>query len=780
MLRMHTKTIAYVSAALVTAIPIVVRAAPATSSTGQAQPPVQLQEVTVTATRRKAPEERVPISLSVLTGANLANGHIDNIASIAAATPGLQFSTPVAPSTITTVNIRGINTNTGPATVGIYLNDTPLQTRLSPLGNIGGPLPIVSDLNRVEVERGPQGTLFGAGSEAGAVRFITNEPDLSLYSGDTDEQYSTTKGGQSSYKLSAAAGGPIVTNTLGFRISALDRRNGGYVNLVNPLPGPSPHNAITERNVNRNYQEAFRAALAYKTGFVRITPAIYYQRVTRDDSGKFYPAYSNVSAGSYNDAVFLPEHSIDSWTLPSLTVEAALQDVNIKFISSYLHRDVTVTNDFGDCFVCFGGSGYGSPLGGDVPISTTDAAPSVTGQRNKAYTEELRLSSSNPADKVTWVAGLFYDNRTQNDYQKSTQLSTNSSGAPVFVVNQTYRDIQTALYGNVDFHFAEKWIATLGLRLAHDSTTFSAITGGAAPGTSPTVFFSPQVGASLSQNPVTPRAVISYQVDPDSMFYFSVAKGYRVGGGNAPLPSGCTGNGYRRGYGSDSIWSYEIGSKNMLLNNRLQLNGSVYHMVWSNIQQLLSASCGISYVGNTGTAVSNGFDLSVHALLTPRLRISAKVNYTNAYYADSVFSGPSPVVLQGEKVGFLPQVISPWNVNVVANYDIPVGGNKVVHIRAEDQYNSHNPGPFQNQIPSGLNYVPLLRANPATNLVDASVGLTVGNADISAFVNNVFNSQPLIGALSYLPMSTTYRLAYSTFRPRTIGVNVNYSFGNGY
>jgi iron complex outermembrane recepter protein len=736
-----------------------------------------LQEVIVTATRREEAAANVPISISALTQAELTSAGIKNIADLAAATPGLQFSTPVAPSTITSVSIRGINTNTGPSTVGIYLDDTPLQTRLSPLGNVGGPIPLTIDLNRVEVERGPQGTLFGAGSEAGTVRFITNDPSVSQYSGSAEGELATTKGGQESYEYGGSIGGPIETDTLAFRLSAWYRRDGGYVNLVDPLPAPSPDNAVVEPNVNRDYEEAFRAAFAYKIDDVRITPAFYYQSIDRDDSGRFYPAYSNVAEQVYNDATFLPEHSEDSWWLGSLKVDAPLSFADLTFTASYLHRDVTVSNDFGDCFVCFGGSGYGSPLGGDVPVSPTNAAPSITGQRNEAYTGELRLASNNSSQLVTWVGGVFYDYRKQQDYQNTTQLSTNSSGAPVFLMNQNYKDTQFAVYGQGDVHLNKQWTATLGLRVARVDTDFDATLAGAPPGSSPVVVSQPPQSATLSQTPTTPKVGLSFQADPNNLLYVSATKGFRIGGGNAPLPAGCTGAGYNSAYGSDFVWSYEVGAKDKLFDDRMEINTSVYHVLWSNIQQLIVASpCGISYVGNTGHAASNGFDVDLQALITSNLRFDAKVGYTNAYYTESVYSGASPTVLEGEKVGFLPQVIAPWNVVLAAEYKIPLAKDDRIHMRVEYRYTSENPGPFQNQIPNGTNYVPLLSANPATHIVDARIGYTLGRFDASLFADNIFNSQPLIGSLSFLSISTPYRLAYSTFRPRTIGGTLSYAF----
>jgi hypothetical protein len=271
---------------------------------------------------------------------------------------------------------------------------------------------------------------------------------------------------------------------------------------------------------------------------------------------------------------------------------------------------------------------------------------------------------------------------------------------------------------------------------------------------------------------------VAYQADANNMIYASAGKGYRIGGGNSPLPAGCVGSGFNpAGYNSDWVWSYEIGAKDKLFNNRVEVDSSVYHMLWSNIQQLVIASpCGISYVGNTGHAAVNGFDMSVRALVTPQFRIDGKVSYTKAYFTETIISGGVVTVQAGDRIGFLPQVIAPWNLNVAAEYKIPLPNSDTVRVRVEDQYNSHNPGPFENGIVGGANYVPLDRADPATNLVNARIGYTMGKVDMSLFANNIFNSHPLLGTLSYFSTSSIYRVQNSTFRPLTVGIGANYAF----
>ncbi len=192
------------------------------------EPNTQLEDIIVTATRREQTVQNVPISIEAFSKNDLAQNNIKSIADISALTPGLQFAVPNGfSSAFTTIAIRGLNTNTGPPTVGLYLDDTVISSRLSGYTNQGNAYPYVFDLNRVEVERGPQGTLFGAGSEAGTVRFITTQPSLTELSGLVRGEVASTESGRLSYESGLAVGGPIIQDELGYRVSVWNRQDGG-------------------------------------------------------------------------------------------------------------------------------------------------------------------------------------------------------------------------------------------------------------------------------------------------------------------------------------------------------------------------------------------------------------------------------------------------------------------------------------------------------------------------------------------------------------------------
>jgi iron complex outermembrane recepter protein len=254
----------------------------------------ELSEVVVTATRREESVEKVPISIQVLDQQALTQYGIKDFTDLAAMVPGLQYKPDGwgIYSNYTSVAIRGFNSMTGPSTVGIYLDDAPLQGRMSPVGNVGFIFPLAFDIDRVEVLRGPQGTLFGASSESGAIRFITNQPSLSQSSGFSHAEYSSTQDGAPSYEAGAAYGGPIVNDELGFRVSAWYREDGGYIGRINPV-----NDQVISTDANSDKKAVIRAALAFKTGDVLITPAVLYQLTDENQNNAFYDYYSNPSQG---------------------------------------------------------------------------------------------------------------------------------------------------------------------------------------------------------------------------------------------------------------------------------------------------------------------------------------------------------------------------------------------------------------------------------------------------------------------------------------------------
>jgi outer membrane receptor protein involved in Fe transport len=226
--------------------------------------------------------------------------------------------------------------------------------------------------------------------------------------------------------------------------------------------------------------------------------------------------------------------------------------------------------------------------------------------------------------------------------------------------------------------------------------------------------------------------------------------------------------------------SLEVGAKDTVLGSRLQVNSSIFYNQWHNIQQYISEFCGpYAYGTNAGNAVSDGFDLQLRAILTEDLRFDLNMAYVNAYYSSSGYipglphSDATIVVREGDKVGILPQVNAPWNVNPSLSYATTLSNGDKFHGQVLMLYTSKNPGPFvaQNTELNGYN---LEAPDPATHIYNARVGLTVEKLDMSFFVNNLTNdTQPLS---KYQNNGTSNLVSYTTFRPRTIGLTLNYAF----
>jgi iron complex outermembrane recepter protein len=249
-----------------------------------------------------------------------------------------------------------------------------------------------------------------------------------------------------------------------------------------------------------------------------------------------------------------------------------------------------------------------------------------------------------------------------------------------------------------------------------------------------------------------------------------------MGGVNLP-PSMAGCNVPPESYGPDSLWSYEFGTKNHLFEDRLELDASAFHVGWGNLQQFLAtdhANTPCGYIGNTGRAASNGFDLAARALLTNHLKLNFTGAYTDAHYTQTVKVGQVVIVDKGDALGALPMVAAPWHIVTSVEYGFSLGSGPVATAQVEDIFHSRNPGPFTSSNPASLLYAPDRRPDPSTNLLNARINATWANMDMALFVNNVFDSQPTLLLRNRCCTDTLFYA--TTFRPRTVGLSTTYRF----
>ena len=519
----------------------------------------ELEEITVTATKREENIQKVPVSIYALSQNDLELAGAKTMDDFAALTPGIQFDNQsgYGTSTLTFISIRGINSDIGASTTGVYIDDTAIQGRLNQFTNFGNPYPVYFDLNHIEVARGPQGTLFGAGAEGGTVRFVFNQPDLNQFSGIVSTEVADIQDGGINYESGVAAGGPIIPGVLGFRSSAWFRQDGGYINSIDPFTG-----AITDANANRSQSKAFRLALLGDFGGVTIEPSIYYQSHFIHDAIGFYGSLSDPDAGEFNSGHVVALPADDSYYLAALNVHSNLEAVKLTSVTSYFSRFATTVDDETGTVGSLGPAaglpdgtaGYGNPQGPAWPTSYIDGAaePNQTSQR--ILTEELRAESADPSARLLWVAGLFYSRSTQDEVTNFYDtFAAEANGIPprdsLLYEGTIAIDTQIAAFGQIDFRITDPLKLTAGVRIADMKYSFETLAAGAFNAGAPPIGTN-----ATSEHPVTPKIALSYQADNENLFYVSAAKGYRMGGGNSPLPDLCPSSAPPT-YSSDSLWS---------------------------------------------------------------------------------------------------------------------------------------------------------------------------------------------------------------------------------
>lgn len=745
---------------------------PAAQAPQPAEP--DLGEIVVTATRKSESINRVPLSISALSQTALDQQGVRGVGSLSQVTPGLSF-TPGLAGEQTSIAIRGITSGVGASTVGVYLDDAPLQARA--LGFLfRNPYPRVFDLDRVEVLKGPQGTLFGAGSEGGTVRFIAPKPSLDTFTGYARGEVNSVKGGGMGYEGGVALGGPIVRDAIGFRVSGWYNREAGWVDRVNSVTGQS-----VDKNSNVNHSYVLRGAVtAQVTPDLKITPSVFFQKERSSDTATLWGFLSDPSDGVFRNGNPLAQDDHDRILLPALAVEYAGEGFQVFSSTSYLSRKNTSNPDY---------STYASELltGGAVSLPDIPgyAAQDQLNAHQKTFTQELRIQSDNDS-RLSWVAGVYYSRSKQSAIEKihDPQFAALSNlllgctpvecfgldalpGDFSFVGEDHAVDKQIALFGEAKFAITPEFSVLAGGRYARTKFSFTTLHDGPISGGLNTA------SGSSKERPFTPRFGVTYTPNSTTLYYATASKGFRVGGANAPVPAArCAGDLSAIGqtttpidYSSDTVWNYEVGVKKGLFDRRLQVNGSLYYLRWNQIQQnVYLPTCGFQYTANLGKATSKGFELSVLAKPVDQLTLSADLSYIRARYTEDVLGGV--LVADGDKLPF-----PAWGLTLSSEYVAELSQAVNGYARLQMNYRSS-----YDRLPA----VPAATADPGvagvpnnTNVM-LRAGVRFDGFDISLFADNLLNSSATTFRRRYVTGSSL--IFTNTLRPRTLGVTATSRF----
>ncbi|HUA90604.1 MAG TPA: TonB-dependent receptor, partial [Steroidobacteraceae bacterium] len=607
-----------------------------------------LQEIVVTAEKRSSTVQDTPISMTALSGDLMREQGIANLNDVLLAVPGISMRT--AGPGQTELEMRGLSSSGGASpTVGFYLDDYPLSPPAAALNGKVVVDPDLYDLSRVEVLRGPQGTLYGSGSMGGTVKLVTNAPQLNQFASTAEVLASGTVGGGFNRGGNLMLNVPLIDNVLALRVVATDKFTDGWISryvLGDQFPFPSNPGpcgagwpgctrgdvtAVTPQEVvpriNWERLEGLRANLLWQpSDALKVNALAMYQEINMGDYSQYDLPPGNP------DARYQPfnasEPVYDIFHLAGLTISYDMGFAQLTSASSYYTREENQTQDDSEALYSVVGL-FGVSIPGylDIPFNETDST--------RVFSEEVRLASTGTGP-LQWIGGLFYTDFESifTEYNASVPLAFISTGGAaanplglIYQADNPYHIKQYAVFGEGTYALDEAWKLTAGLRWykfnsrADEETAGFATSSGNAAQTLNTF--------TASNTGVNPKITLSYESNHDLTWYGTIARGFRPGGINQQIPASiCTIN--TETYGPDNTWNYEIGEKARLLDNRLVVNSDVYYIRWEQVQQIVNQPCGYPLTENAGTAESYGPEIELTALLTPQWTLSFSGTYTHA------------------------------------------------------------------------------------------------------------------------------------------------------
>jgi len=730
-------------------------------------------EIVVTAQRRQESLQETPISVTALTRQQLSDFGVRDFLDYARSVPDLSFGMGGSPfggpaygySSTRQIVIRGV---AGANTTSLYIDDTPIPNVVDPR---------VFDLERIEVLRGPQGTLFGASSMGGTVRLITRTADPDATGADTtggnvDLQAFDINAAGGGYDISGSLNTALVAHDAGLRLGVFDRFDPGYFTRifgVANIPGVdfAPGTQVLgSTRVGNTHEYGGSASLLITPETMpglSIAPLVMVQR--SDVNG--YPlAQDNASSLTQIRPLDVAERSFSQWQFYALTAKYAAGLGDLISSTSYFHRYSQDVEDGTMWFAAFQGYYY-SPL----PYL---AATVLQSYDSRQVTQELRFQSHRRAP-VQFVAGFFYQRApTSSPFSYPIPGLNAASGYTLGTDNlssitQESLSKQTAGFVDITYPLRGKWELSAGIR-----KTWLVDSGYQSLVQPPSLNANAAYSFQRKQHPFTPRFAAKYSFDSNNMMYMSAAKGFRNGGENAPETGPCADGARMLGlpagvsipYDSDSLWSYELGLKNLWDGQKIASRAAGYVIDWKNMQQtVLLPVCGIPALLNAGAARILGAEWEVSAHVAPQLEVDAGVGYEDGKITEA------KTLSNGQALGFPVDTplsgVPKWTASLRASYSVvtPIGA---AFLRGQYSF-------VGSSLSLANGGAGLYRAQ--YSLVDLRGGLHFGDWTTTLLVKNVLNRAAnygdIVSAAGVVPGQTRLVVA----QPRTVALELQRSFG---
>jgi iron complex outermembrane recepter protein len=718
----------------------------------------ELQEVVVTASRREEAALQVPASLTVLGGDTLDQLGAKSIQDYAQLVPGLQIA-EVEPGYNLQI-LRGISTglNATGATVATYLDDTPTTgTSVASIGSTSTPDPDLFDVQRIEVLKGPQGTLYGASSMGGLIKYVTNPPNLKEFEGKAEVGYEGVPGGGTGNSGRVLVNVPLLSDVLAVRADAFRIAYPGYIDNV----------FRNETDVNAALSLGGRVSVLWKpvdAFSLRLTS--YYQRLTSDNPGAMdvQPLTLQPTSGDLKTAEKLPEPVYSKWFVNNLVLSYDFPWANLSSSTSVEKQYTRVALDGSNNNALL----YQGLVGGNAALvsSLVDT---------KKTTEEVRLVSPG-GGTIEWIAGFYYTHESATNPEFISQYdAVGATDTPVYpnLVTVTINSLlrEAAAYGDLTYRFSPSFDLQGGIRYAHiaqdyDQTNFTFAGAPLVPDLAG--------NATLSKN--TYLGVARYHFNQDTMLYARVATGYRPGGPNDVIPGVSVASAT---YRSDSLISYEVGIKGALASERLDYTFDAYRIDWKDIQvQGVDPVTSFLFFDNGGKAHSQGLELELGYHPVQGLRVGISGSFDDAKL-DQDIPVPGITAESGNELPYAPKVSYAGTVDYEHPLTSMVRGFAGFTVAGVGSRRAYFADQTVGLAPLGL--VSKTGDLPAYATLDLRGGVTWNRVTLTAYLRNATDKRAAVALFGLeaggdLVNGTAGPAALTVIQPRTVGVTARFEF----